>query len=236
MPMGLLGAGVWDTWAHQPFNPSQQLPGRPDYLPISLSPSGFHPFPGSPFSSPAQISSLGSSANGAGNLDPLPPSRALLIGSGAFSSGKAVIRGWIPTDREQPPPTPTPPVPSNFRSLLSHSPILPPSPSPPFSGSALSICLAPWDPFPSLRMASSLLEVTAPFPSQDTSHNLNGPTPSPPALTSQLTQTVAVVLVTFKGPSDEERGVGLEEGEKQAGERTGVGEREESRTRGQRAV
>lgn len=104
MPMGLLGAGVWDTWAHQPFNPSpQQPPGRPDYLPMSLSPSGFHPFPGSPFSSPAQIPSLGSSANGAGNLDPLPPSLALLIGSGAFSSGKAVIRGWIPTDREQPP-------------------------------------------------------------------------------------------------------------------------------------
>ena len=49
----------------------------------------------------------------------------------------------------------------------------------PLSGSALSICLAPWDPFPSLRMASSLLEVTAPSFPQDTSLDLNGPNPCP---------------------------------------------------------
>lgn len=59
-------------------------------------------------------------------------------------------------------------------------------------------------------MASSLLEVTVPSSPQDTSRNLNGSNPclSP---TSQLTQTVAVVLVTFRGLSDEERGVGSEE-------------------------
>lgn len=106
---GIAGGRVWDTWAHHTFNPSRQHPlGCPDNLPCPY-PLLLLPFLWKPcFSSPAQIPSLGSLANGAGNLDPLPPSLALLIGSGAFPTGKAVIRGWIPTDREQPPHPPTP--------------------------------------------------------------------------------------------------------------------------------
>lgn len=127
------GCGAPGPTLHLP-RPSAP-PACPDTLPCPY-PSCF---PGSPVSPlPPRSLLWGSSANGAGNLGPLPPSLALLIGSGAFSAGKAVIRGWIPTDREQP-PHPHPLVPSNFRSLLSHSPILPPSPSPSLRLSSLHL-------------------------------------------------------------------------------------------------
>lgn len=108
MLMGSLGAGCGTPGPAVPPLCPQRPPAHPDNLPcpypLLLPALLWEPR----FSSPAQIPSLGSSATGAGNVDPLPPSLALLIGSGAFSAGKAVIRGWIPTDREQPPPAPTP--------------------------------------------------------------------------------------------------------------------------------
>ena len=232
----MLGAGCGTPGPTVPSTlPLQQHPPPTQDRHLTTCPGSYPPPASTPslepcLSSPAQIPSLGSSANGAGNLDPLPPSLALLIGSGAFSAGKAVIRGWIPTDREQPPP---PPTPQSLLTLDLFSPILPFSlPLPlPLSPArlALSICLAPWDPFPSLRMASSLLEVTAPSSPQDTSNGPNGPNPSPPPA-SQLTQTVAVVLVTSRVPlmRREDR---AQRGEQRAGGRAG-----ERGARGQRAV
>lgn len=133
---GMAGGRVWGTWAHPA---SAQTLSTPRHALTTCPVPTPSCFPGSPVSPlPPRSLLWGSSANGAGNLDPLPPSLALLIGSGAFSAGKAVIRGWIPTDREQP-PHPHPLVPSNFRSLLSHSPILPPSPSPSLRLSSLHL-------------------------------------------------------------------------------------------------